>query len=40
MPSSVNTTNKAKATDLEVTSKKGRIGYSEVPKERRALNTI
>jgi len=41
MPLSVNTNNKQKAVDLEVTSKKGgRIGYSEIPKERRALNTI
>jgi len=40
MPSSVNTTNKKKTVDLEVTSKKGRTGYSEIPKERRALNTI
>ena len=39
MPSSVNT-NKQKAVDLEVASKKGRIGFSEVPKERRAMNTI
>lgn len=40
MPLSVNTNNKQKAVDLEVTSKKGRTGYSEIPKERRALNTI
>ena len=39
MPTSVNTT-KAKAVDLDVASKKSRGGYSEVPKERRALNTI
>ncbi len=39
MPTSIHTT-KAKAADIDVASKKSRGGYSEVPKERRALNTI